>query len=83
MKEFIVKLSDAEVKALEATILSIEQWLQDAITNKARQCIDRIILERTDRQPKKLSRDKKLKMIEEMELEVRSEVEKDPTSPLN
>ncbi len=79
MKEYTVRLSNAEVKALEATIPSIEEWLQNAITNKARQCIDRIILEHTDRQPQKLEWDEKLKIIGEMELEARSERDRELT----
>lgn len=76
MNEYTVKLSDTEVKALSVDLLSIQEWLQDAITNKARQCIDRIILKHTDKQPGKLSIDDKLKIVDDLNLETRLEREK-------
>lgn len=41
--EITVTLTDEEVKALETDMLSIQAWVSNAIHNKARQCIDRII----------------------------------------
>lgn len=79
MNEFTVKLSDTEVKALKVDLLSIQEWLQDAITNKAHQCIDRIILKHTDKQPGKLSMENKLKIVNELNLETRLEREERKT----
>ena len=48
-------LSDAEVKAAEWDMIGIYDWIENAIKNKARQCIDQIILNYTTMNPKKVS----------------------------
>ena len=47
------KLSDAEVKAAEWDMVSVKDWIENAIRNKARQCIDQITADHSDKQPKK------------------------------
>ncbi|MCK4423657.1 MAG: hypothetical protein KAV18_06260 [Candidatus Omnitrophica bacterium] len=49
------ELSDAEVKAAEWDMISIKDYIENAIKNKARQCIDQIVTDHTDKQPKKIS----------------------------
>lgn len=49
------ELSNAEVKALLWDILDLNLWVQNALKNKARQCIDKIVEENSDKQPKKLT----------------------------
>lgn len=48
-----VTITGAEEKALLTDMLSIENWMSNAIHNKARQCMDVIITEYSDKQPKK------------------------------
>lgn len=54
MREIKIQLSDEEVKALEWDIVDIEEWASNAIHNKARQCIDKVIEEYSDKQLKKI-----------------------------
>ena len=54
MKEFVVAVSDAEEKALLTNMLSVQTWIENAIHNKARQCMDNIITEYSDKQPQKI-----------------------------
>ena len=50
------ELSDAEVKAAEWDVLSIKDWVKNAISNKSRQMIDRIVTDNSDKQPKKIDK---------------------------
>ena len=43
------------LKALLVDMISIQDWLNNAIHNKAGQCIDRIVLECSDKQPSKIT----------------------------
>lgn len=63
MGEYTVTLSPEEEKALLTDIVSIQEWLDNAIHNKARQCIDRVVLEYSDKQPVKLPLEKKLAIV--------------------
>jgi hypothetical protein len=42
-------LTDAEVKALRWDIVDLKEWGKNALKNKARQCIDRIVEDVTDK----------------------------------
>lgn len=57
-------LSDAEVKAAEWDILEIYDWIENAIRNKARQCIDQLILDHTTVNPKKIPVEEKETIIQ-------------------
>jgi hypothetical protein len=63
MPQFIITLSDEEIKALEWDIASIQEWIQNAISNKARQCIDKLVEQYDDRRASKISKDEKLSII--------------------
>lgn len=52
--EYKVTLSAEEEKALLTNMISIQEWLENAIHNKARQCIDKIVLDYSDKQPNKI-----------------------------
>ena len=56
-------ISDEERKALETDMLSIFEWISNAWRNKARQCIDNIVSEVSEYDPKKLSKDKKIELV--------------------
>lgn len=55
MGNWTVTLSDEEEKALLTDMVSIQEWLNNAIHNKARQCIDTIVEEYSDKQPSKIT----------------------------
>ncbi len=74
MKSFTVTISDAEEKAVLTDVLSIQDWLDNAIHNKARQCMDKIILEESDKQPAKIPKEERESIV--MEAKVKSAVEK-------
>lgn len=42
MTEYSVSLSEEEEKALLTDMLSIQEWLENAIHNKARRCVDMV-----------------------------------------
>ena len=56
-------MSDEERKALETDMLSIFEWISNAWRNKARQCIDSIVSEVSEYDPKKLSKNKKIEIV--------------------
>ncbi len=43
MPNYTISITDDDKKALEWDILSLQEWLDNAIHNKARQCIDSIV----------------------------------------
>lgn len=55
MAQFIVTVSDAQLKALEWGIVDVQEWVNNALHNKARRCIDTIVEEHSEYQPKKLT----------------------------
>lgn len=52
---YTVELSDAEAKAFTAEVISTEDWINNLVHDKARKCIDAVVLEYSDKQPDKLS----------------------------
>lgn len=73
MAQFTVSINDAEEKALLTDMLSIQDWIDTAIHNKARRTIDSIVARETDKQPKKMSVEDKQSLIMELELETGAE----------
>ena len=63
MKQFTIEITEEEHKALDATILDIQEWTQHAIKDKARKCIDRLVEEHSDKNPKRMSLEDKIKFI--------------------
>lgn len=74
MGEYTITLTAEEEKALLTDMMSIQEWIDNAIHNKARQCVDKIVEEHSDRQARKISRAEKLDIVKEAEVE--SAVEK-------
>jgi hypothetical protein len=72
MKQYTINLLDEEEKALLACITDVQEWIQHAIKNKARQCIDRIITE-TGQGSKFTPVETKLEIIRNLDLETRVE----------
>jgi len=73
MKQFIVEISDAEEKALLTDMISIQEWIDNAIHNKARQVIDNIITKHTDKNAKKMLKESKELIIQSLILKTAAE----------
>lgn len=73
MAKFTVEINDAEEKAMLTDMISIQDWLDNAIHNKARRTIDAIIEQKTDKQFKKISVEEKHHLIMKMKLETAAE----------
>jgi len=58
-----ITLTPEEEKALLTDMISIQAWVDNAIHNKARQCIDMVIEQVSDKQSKKLTVDEKLLIV--------------------
>jgi len=63
MGEYVIELSEAEEKAMLCNMLDIRVWINNAVHNKARQCMDNVILEHSNKQPKKISADERTKIV--------------------
>ena len=69
MPKFIVKISKEELKALEIDIFEVQDWIQNAISEKARRVMDRIIEQHTNLNYKKVLKSEKEAIIAELILE--------------
>ena len=43
MTTYTIELNDAETKAMEHVALSVQDWAENALTNRARQAMDDIL----------------------------------------
>ena len=66
MKNFNITISDEEEKALLIYMVDVQAWIDNAIHNRARQAIDQIISENTNKQPKKLSTEERVLLVNEL-----------------
>ncbi len=69
MTQFTIEINDAEEKALLTDMISIQDWIDNAIHNKARQCIDVIVEQVTNKQSKKLTVEEKIQIVIGAEVE--------------
>jgi len=71
-------ITDDEKKVLDSWlgIDKIQGWLQHALNNKIRQRIDASIIESTDRNPEKISKEDKLELLKDIVLLTRIERDK-------
>jgi len=69
MPQFTVEINDAEEKVLLTDMLSIQEWLDYAIHNKARKLIDKNIKDHIDKQPEKMSFEDKCEIVRNIQLE--------------
>lgn len=60
-----IELTAAQYKAAAYDCYSVEEWVKNAIHNKARQMIDVIVLEVSDKNPKKISKAEKETIVKE------------------
>lgn len=73
MGQYIINLSDEEEKALLTDMISIQAWIDNAIHNKARQCIDKVVLEVSDKNPVKTKEKEKLKIVRDAKIKSAAE----------
>ena len=69
----IVTISDEEYKAMAHVVPSVEEWIQNALTAKARACVYRIVEENTEYQPSKLEETQRLNIVKNLTLSTRIE----------
>lgn len=62
MGQYIINLTEEEEKCLLTDMADIQTWIENAIKNKARQCIDRIV-EQSGEGSKFTPSEKKLEII--------------------
>lgn len=63
MGQYTITLSEEEEKALLVDMISIQEWVDNAIHNKARRCIDKIVMDCSDKQPNKIARAERLQIV--------------------
>lgn len=63
MKQITVQITDAEEKVLTDVMVDIQAWVQNAISNRARQAMDGVIEKYTDKNYKKLDRPTKEQLV--------------------
>lgn len=73
MSRFTITISDEEEKALSTDMISIQDWIDNAIRNKARQCIDNIVEDTTDKKAKNLSVEEKLTIVRDADVKTAAE----------
>ena len=71
--QYIIEISAEEEKALLTDMLSIQAWLNNAIHNKTRQCIDKIVQEHSDKQAGKIPEAEKLQIVRDAQVESAAE----------
>jgi len=71
--EYIINLTEEEEKVLKTDMISIQEWIENAIKEKARRTTDRIILEHTDKNPKKILQSERNTIIQDLVLETAKE----------
>lgn len=76
MPDYHVIISDEEEKALLTDMISIEEWIGNAIHNKARRMIDLIVSSCAKTNPNTLTVEGKLKIIKGLKLETAAERQK-------
>lgn len=73
MPEFTVMVSDEELKALEWDIYNVQNWIQNAISEKARRTMDILVKENTDKNPRKIPKAEKELIIKGLDLKTAKE----------
>ena len=77
MGQYTITLTPEEEKALLTDMISIQEWIDNAIHNKARQCIDAIVEEVSNKQSKKLSVEEKLAIVGSAQVKSATERQKE------
>jgi len=73
MPQFTVTISEDEFKALEWDIVDVQEWIQNAISEKARRTMDTLLEQRTNLNYKRASKAEKEAEVGRMDLETAKE----------
>ena len=73
MPDFMVSVSDTQLKALESDIIDVQGWIENVLHNKARKCINRIVKKHSVYQTEKLSAAEKEQIVLNAEIETAAE----------
>ncbi len=68
MKEYTVQVSGEMEKAILAHIEDIQTWLQGAINSKGEKCMERLLVEISDKRPEKISQSEKKSLLSGIEI---------------
>ena len=68
MANYNIEISEDNRKILHSDIVDIQKWLQNFVDNKIRQTCDNLIVEHTDRQPKKMTKDEKRALLKNLKI---------------
>lgn len=69
----VITVTPEEIKAVEAIVMDAQDWLQKAWDGKVNKCIDRVIIEVTDKNPAKLTEQEKKDIIKNAVVKSRKE----------
>ena len=70
--DILIKVTDEEEKVLRHELESPEEWIANAIREKAERCMDRAIEKHTNKRASALDRPEKLDLIRQLTLQPRS-----------
>ncbi len=65
MPKYTMTISNEELKALEGEIVSIQDWINNAVSNKARKAINRIVIKETGRNPNTMTLAEKIQVVKD------------------
>ncbi len=73
MAKYTIDLTETEEKALLTDMISIQEWISNAILVKAEQVTNDIVRKLSDKQPEKMTRKEKAEIIKNATLETAEE----------
>lgn len=79
MPKITFDISDTDHDVLRTDIVDLTEWTKNALQNKARKLIDRLILENTTINPSKITPQEKAELIDDMIL---TRVQPEPVEPI-
>ncbi len=74
-EEITITTTTEELRAVEGIVVDAQEWLQSAWDGKANKCMEKVILIETDKNPRKLTKQQKKDLINNINF--KSRLEKD------
>ena len=75
MPDLIVTYTEEQMKAMEYILLNPQDWIQRAWNNKARQCMEKVVLEVSDKNPTKIDDTERDRIVRDADIKPRKERE--------
>lgn len=72
-KQIVIETTNEEYDAVDAIVVSPQEWIQHAWNNKARKCMERVIDSETNLRGEKLTKEEKIDKIKEIKPKKRTE----------